>query len=73
MVGFHEGRLDLEDGRLHVIEWTRRLDGAMTVTLDGKAMIQAADARLRDPFDGVAFLNLGGDYAVRAVTVKRAR
>lgn len=73
VVAYHDGRIDLEDGRLHVLDWNRSVSGEMTVSLDGTEMIRVTDARLRDPFDGVAFSNRGGDYAVRGITVNRGR
>ncbi len=73
MIGSHDGAIDLEDGRLHVIDWNRSVSGAMTVSLDGNVLIQVADTRLRDPFDGFAITNQGGDYAVRTVSVRRGQ
>jgi hypothetical protein len=73
VVAYHNGRVDLEDGRLHILEWDRSATGAMTVKLDGKHMMQVTDTRLRDPFDGLAMSNRGGDYAVRKITVNRAQ
>lgn len=73
VIGSHNGTIGLEDGRLHVIEWTRSVAGTMTVSLDGKVMIQATDTRLRDPFDGFAISNQGGDYAVRNISISRAQ
>jgi len=73
VIGSHNGAIDLEDGRLHVIDWDRSVAGAMTVSLDGKVLIKATDARLRDPFDGFAMINQGGDYAVRTVSVRRGQ
>lgn len=73
VVAFHDGVIDLEDGRLHVIDWNRSVSGAMTVSLDGKALIQVTDTRLRDPFDGLAISNQGGDYAIRSISVSRGQ
>ncbi len=73
VVATYNGTLDLEDGRLHVIDWTRSASGAMTVSLDGTALIQVSDTRLRDPFDGFAISNQGGDYAVRDISIRRVQ
>ena len=73
VLGVPHGALDLEDGRLHVIEWARSVTGSMTVSLDGTALIQTSDTRLRDPFDGFGITNLGGDYAVRSISVQRGQ
>ncbi len=59
----------LEDKKPHAIEWTRRADGAMTVTLDGKQIISATDRGIRQGFDGIQITNRGGDYIVKRITV----
>ena len=61
--------LELEDGQVHVIEWTRDPAGLMIVKLDGKELMNVTDRRFRDPFDGFAVVNSGGDYALRSVTI----
>ncbi len=59
----------LEDKKPHAIEWTRRADGVMTVTLDGKQILSATDRGIRQGFDGIAITNRGGDYIVKRITV----
>jgi len=66
-IGTYKGALNLEDGRRHVLEWTRDRNGAMTVTLDGQDMIQASDRTITKPFDGFLMINSGGTYFVRSV------
>ena len=61
--------LELEDGQVHVIEWTRAVDGLMVIRVDGNEVMNVADRRLRDPFDGFAVVNSGGDYALRSITI----
>ena len=73
VIAYRDGSIDLEDGRLHVLDWNRSVTGVMTVSLDGTQLIEVTDTRLRDPFDGIAFSNRGGDYAVRNISVKRER
>ena len=73
VIGTHDGVLNLEDGRLHVIDWSRSLAGETAVGVDGKELIRVTDARLRDPFEGLGIANLGGDFALRDVSVKRGR
>lgn len=51
------------------IEWTREASGDMVVSVDGEVLIRALDRGLRDPFDGFAITNLGGDFAVREVAI----
>jgi hypothetical protein len=73
VIASHDGGLDLEDGRLHVIEWARTLAGEITVAVDGQPLIAVTDTGLRDAFDGFALANLGGDYALRDLSIRRAR
>ena len=61
--------LELEDGQAHVIEWTRTADGLMVIRVDSTEVINVADRRFRDPFDGFAVANSGGDYALRSITI----
>ena len=61
--------LGLEDKNTHSLEWTRRPDGEMTVSVDGKKVIAAYDRGLSDPFDGFAVINSGGDYIIKRVTI----
>ena len=68
-MGRSAGAVALEDKKTHRIGWTRRADGSMTVSVDGKALIRARDQGLRDPFDGLALVNRGGDFIVKSVAV----
>ena len=61
--------LKLEDGKAHVIEWSRDRGGRMVVKLDGAQVMEVTDRGFRDPFDGIALVNGGGDYALRSITV----
>ena len=63
------GPLTLEDKKAHRIEWTRRPDGEMAVSLDGKALFTAVDRGVTDPFDGFLMVNRGGDYILRRLAV----
>ena len=63
------GPVILEDKKAHRIEWTRRPDGAMTVSLDGKALFTAVDRGVTGPFDGFVMVNRGGDYILRRLAV----
>ncbi|MDP6883485.1 MAG: hypothetical protein QF830_05055 [Rhodospirillales bacterium] len=69
IVGSITGPLVLEDQRTHVIEWTRDAFGAMTVTIDGKEQIRATDRGFREPFDGFAMVNRGGDYILGRIAI----
>jgi hypothetical protein len=68
-IATYKGALSLEDGRRHVLEWTRDRNGAMNVVLDGQDMMQATDRTINKPFDGFLMINSGGTYWVRSVTV----
>jgi hypothetical protein len=68
-IGTYKGALNLEDGRRHVIEWTRDRNGAMSVAVDGKELIAATDKTIAKPFDGVMLINSGGTYWVRSITL----
>ncbi len=60
--------LAIEDKAFHKLEWTRGLDGAMRVTVDGEVVIQTSDRGFSDPFDGVRIGVLAGDFIVREIT-----
>ncbi len=66
---FHDQPLNLQDGQGHTLTWTRDHGGNMTVHLDGQQLIQVTDRGFRDPFDGLAVVNSGGDYALRRVVI----
>jgi len=61
--------LALEDQKTHALIWTRDGQGKMRVTLDGTEILATADRGYRDPFDGIAIVNHGGDYIIRRVSV----
>lgn len=65
--------LALEDGKRHLIEWTRREDGLMTVAVDGKTLISITDRGFRDPFDGFVLANSGGDFGLHRIQIRGAR
>ncbi|NQW00728.1 MAG: hypothetical protein HQ483_13575 [Rhodospirillales bacterium] len=63
----------LEDKNFHAIEWLRYGDGRMTVSVDGQQALSVTDRGFRDPFNGMALINHGGDYIVKNVQVSGAR
>lgn len=65
---FHDAIL-LQDDSAHTLQWTRDDQGEMVVSFDGTEVIRAIDRGFRDPFDGLAFTNRGGDFSVRHVKV----
>ena len=59
----------LEDRKLHRLEWTRGLDGAMTVSLDDRQKLSASDRTYLGSFAGFQIVNRGGDYILRSVEI----
>ena len=59
----------LEDGGIHEISWQRTTNGTMTVTLDGRQIIQVRDRSYRQGFDGISMTNRGGEYGIRSIAV----
>jgi hypothetical protein len=68
-IGSLQQPLPLEDGKTHLLEWTRDRIGAMRVAVDGKALIAASDTALAQPFDGIYLVNGGGSYWVRSIGI----
>jgi hypothetical protein len=64
-----DGAPRLDDGRTHRILWTRDSAGNMKVRLDGKPLFNAGDRGLSGNFQGLAVVNVSGDYGIGAVTV----
>ena len=64
-----DAKLPLGDGNVHELLWTRDRGGKMVVALDGKTVFSVVDRSFRDPFDGIAVINAGGDYALRQVVI----
>ena len=73
VLGGSSGRVNLGDGKSHVIDWKRDRGGNMTVTLDGRPAITVADPMIRRPFDGFLMVNGGGTYWIRSVAVNGTR
>lgn len=69
-VEFYEGDLGIEDGKEHEIRWTRNRQGEMTVSVDGSQIMAAADRSFADPFNGITFVNTGGDAAVSYMKIE---
>ena len=44
----------------------------MSVSIDGKAVLNAADQGFSDPFQGVTIANQGGDYIVKRIAISSA-
>lgn len=71
-IEFYQGDLGIEDGEEHEILWTRDREGQMTVSVDGTEIMSTSDRSFADPFDGITFVNTGGDAAVSYMKVEGA-
>ncbi len=69
VLGISRGAIHLEDNQPHFLEWKRGPGGRMTVALDGRPVIEVADADIRKPFNGFLMMNSGGSYAIRSVAI----
>jgi hypothetical protein len=61
--------VNLSDGTEHTVVWTRHPSGEMALSIDGAQLFSIADRGYRDDFDGFAFVNRGGQYLLRHLTV----
>jgi hypothetical protein len=68
-LGSSTGSLNLEDGQPHDLVLARDASGNMTVTVDGKQAATAKDTSLAGDMTGLLFVNSGGTYYIRSVTV----
>ncbi len=68
-----ETGLTLDDGKPHVLEWSRGADGSMTVSLDQREVMRSRDTGFKDPFNGFTLANDGGDYRLRSITISGAK
>jgi hypothetical protein len=71
-IGTGNRRVNLDDGRLHRIDWERDPAGRMTVSVDGQTVISARDTAYRQGFDGFLIVNGGGEYYIRSVAIDGA-
>lgn len=60
---------NLDDNKLHRLQWTRDLNGTMKVLVDGKEIIKTVEAYYRNNFSGLALVNRGGTYAWDSIKV----
>ncbi len=63
------GGYNLEDGQPHELVLARDASGNMTVTVDGKQAASGKDTSLTGDMTGLLFVNSGGTYYIRSVTV----
>lgn len=72
VIGQSAGPVNFEDGKPHVIDWTRDKAGRMVVAVDGEDAISAQDTQIRKPFEGFLMINSGGTYWVRSISIDAA-
>jgi hypothetical protein len=68
-LGSSSSSYNLEDGQPHDLVLTRDASGNMTVTVDGSTAATAKDTSLTGDMTGLLFVNSGGTYYFRSVTV----
>lgn len=73
VVAAAEEAVDLDDGNLHEIVWTRAADGTMRVSVDGRPVIEATDRDIAGDWLGLTLVNRGGDYALHELRVDALR
>jgi hypothetical protein len=61
--------VNLEDGKPHTLLFTRDAAGKMAVKLDDKEVATATDTSIKGDMAGLLFINSGGAYYLRDVTV----
>ena len=70
VIASYKTTLSLEDNRRHLFEWTRDKNGLMSVILDGQEVMRITDKTITKPFDGFLYVNGGGSYYIRAVSIE---
>jgi hypothetical protein len=68
-LGSYNSVVTLEDGGPHTLVFSRDAQGNMKVTLDGQTAATAKDTSLTGDMTGLLFINSGGAYYLREVTV----
>jgi hypothetical protein len=68
-LGSSGGGVSLEDGKPHTLLFTRDAQGNMKVTLDEQPVATAKDTSIKGDLTGLLFINSGGAYYIREVTV----
>jgi hypothetical protein len=61
--------VNLEDGNVHTLLFTRDAQGNMKVTLDNQSVATAKDTSITGDMAGLLFVNSGGAYYLREVKV----
>ncbi len=59
----------LDDDASHQLNWTRDTAGFMRIRLDGALLMEVSDRSFRKSFDRLMVRNLGGDFAIRELSL----
>jgi hypothetical protein len=73
VIAAHYDPVDANDGTFHKLVWTRRPSGEMQLKLDGREILKTVDRTLKRPFHAFQIRHLGGDFAIREVTLWGAK
>jgi len=68
-VGAYNDPVNLEDGKVHELLWSREASGKMRVYVDGQQLIIATDTQIQGNLDGWLNVNQGGAYWIREIKV----
>jgi hypothetical protein len=68
-VGSYNDPINLEDGKVHEIAWSREATGKMRVYVDNQQRIIATDTQITGNLDGWLNVNQGGAYWIREIKV----
>ena len=69
-LGAYNDPIELEDGKVHQLIWSRDANGKMRVYVDGQQMIIATDTQITGNLDGWLNVNQGGTYWIREIKVE---
>ena len=69
VIELYGDEMRLEDGNVHIFEWTRDGAGEMVVRVDGTEVIRTLDRGFASAFDGFVLSNRGGDYTLHEITI----
>lgn len=68
-LGSYNDPINLEDGKVHEIAWSRESTGKMRVYIDNQQLIIATDNQITGNLDGWLNVNQGGAYWIREIKV----
>jgi hypothetical protein len=69
LVAEYSQALNVEEGRVHAVEWVRERNGEMTVLLDGRELLKAQDREHRGVFNGFTLVNSGGHFGLLEIVI----